>query len=104
MGRQHPGMDGLDTGRRHEESGETRGVEGAGCQVICDQFCSVLHFIDTCCYISHITISMWVTMHYFIYRTKNPEYTIRRKNLGKTSCSYKREKRQETTMHTIQLV
>ena len=31
----HPGMDGLDTGRRHEESGETRGVEGAGCQVIC---------------------------------------------------------------------
>ena len=35
MGRQHPGMDGLDTGRRHEESGETRGMEGAGCQVIC---------------------------------------------------------------------
>ena len=35
FGRQHPGMDGLDTGRRHEESGETRGVEGAGCQVIC---------------------------------------------------------------------
>ena len=35
MGRQHPGMDGLDTGRRHEESRETRGVEGAGCQVIC---------------------------------------------------------------------
>ena len=31
----HPGMDGLDTGRRHEESGKTRGVEGAGCQVIC---------------------------------------------------------------------
>ena len=26
MGRQHPGMDVLDTGRRHEESGETRGV------------------------------------------------------------------------------
>ena len=35
MGRQHPGMDGLDTGCRHEESGETRGVEGAGCQDIC---------------------------------------------------------------------
>ena len=35
MRRQHPGMDGLDTGRRHEESGETRGVEEAGCQVIC---------------------------------------------------------------------
>ena len=35
MGRQYPGMDGLDTGRRHEESRETRGVEGAGCQVIC---------------------------------------------------------------------
>ena len=35
MGRQHPGMDGLNTGRRHEESGETRGVEGACCQVIC---------------------------------------------------------------------
>ena len=35
MGRQHPGMDGLDNGCRHEESGETRGVEGAGCQVIC---------------------------------------------------------------------
>ena len=35
MGRQYPGMDGLDIGRRHEESGETRGVEGAGCQVIC---------------------------------------------------------------------
>ena len=32
MGRQHPGMYGLDTGCRHEESGETRGVEGAGCQ------------------------------------------------------------------------
>ena len=29
------GMDGLDTGRRHEESGETRRMEGAGCKVIC---------------------------------------------------------------------
>ena len=35
MGRQHPGMDGLDTGRRHAESGETRRMEGAGCKVIC---------------------------------------------------------------------
>ena len=35
MERQHPGMDGLETERRHEESGETRGVEGAGCQDIC---------------------------------------------------------------------
>ena len=35
MGRQHPGMVGLDTKRRHEESRETRGVEGAGCQDIC---------------------------------------------------------------------
>ena len=35
MGGQHPGMDGHDTGRRHEEDGEARRMEGAGCQVIC---------------------------------------------------------------------
>ena len=35
MGKQHSGMDGLDTGCRHEESGETRRMEGAGCKVIC---------------------------------------------------------------------
>ena len=34
-GKTTSGIDGLDTGRRHEESRETRGVEGAGCQVIC---------------------------------------------------------------------
>ena len=31
MGGQHPGMDGHDTGRRHE----ARRMEGADCQVIC---------------------------------------------------------------------
>ena len=36
MGGQHPGMDGHDTGRRHEAGWEARGMEGAGCQVICD--------------------------------------------------------------------
>ena len=32
MGGQHPGMDEHDTGRRHEEDGEARRMEGAGCQ------------------------------------------------------------------------
>ena len=36
MGGQHPGMDGHDTGRCHEAGWEARGMEGAGCQVICD--------------------------------------------------------------------
>ena len=35
MGGQHPGMDGHDTGRRHEEDGEARRMKTAGCQVIC---------------------------------------------------------------------
>ena len=35
MGGQHPGMDGHEAGRHHEEDGEARGMEAAGCQVIC---------------------------------------------------------------------
>ena len=35
MGGQHPGMDWHDAGHRHDEGWEARGMEGAGCQVIC---------------------------------------------------------------------
>ena len=35
MGGQYPVMDWHDAGRRHEEGREARGMEGAGCQVIC---------------------------------------------------------------------
>ena len=57
MGRQHPGIDGLDTGRRHEESGETRGVEGAGCQVICGA--PTVHRIHSIVYHRHISDDLW---------------------------------------------